>query len=129
MPVIANPLREAAERALSFEARREDVIAANVANASTPGYRAFDLVLADRLGDSAPLAPRATNALHLLQDDTLTASGGRLVRSDAPARLDGNNVSLDQEMLRMLENRMRYTAGLELLDRWTGLGAIAREVR
>ena len=53
----------------------------------------------------------------------------RLVRSSNPARLDGNNVSVDQELGKLLENRTMYEVGMELMDRWGSLKKIAREVR
>ena len=132
MGLIRDPLAEALERVTSFRDLRQSAISANIANASTPGYRAFDLVLRGALDDAGgarPLAPRRTDARHLVADGGLAALGVEVERSRAPARLDGNNVVLEQELLRLLSNRMHYLASVELMDRWKNLSAIARTLR
>jgi flagellar basal-body rod protein FlgB len=129
MELIPNPLKTALERVLGFHDARHEVIASNLANANTPGYTAFDLVLRERLGESGPLAPARSDARHLAESPELEAAGARRVASREPARLDGNNVYLEQEFTRLVDNRMRYQALVELLDRWNGLGSIARELR
>jgi len=111
MPLIDNPTLKLLEHVLGFRDQRHDVIAANIANANTPGYKPFDLVL-----DNA-LAPAGESAAH------------RAVRVGGAARLDGNSVSLDNEFVKLTENRMMYQAALELYDRWAGLNGIAREIR
>jgi flagellar basal-body rod protein FlgB len=111
MSLIPNPLTRLLEQVLLYQDERQRVISSNVANHNTPGYRAFDLELAHSL--ERPLAVRASN--------------GR--RSETEPRLDGNNVSLEDEFVKLMDNRMRYQALFELMDRWTGLMPIAREIR
>jgi len=111
MPLIENPTLKLLEHVLGFRDQRHDIIAANIANANTPGYRPFDLVL------DQTLAPAGESAAH------------RPVATGGPARLDGNSVSLDQEFVKLTENRMMYQAALELYDRWGALNGIAREIR
>ena len=117
MSLIPNPLSTVLEQVLAFQNGRHNAIASNIANANTPGYRSFDLVLS---GYGAGSAGNAT---------TLEAIGARLVRSDSPPRLDGNNVSLEDEFVKLMQNRMRYQATFELMDRWGALMPIAREIR
>ncbi len=74
---------------------RQRVIADNVANIQTPGFRAgrveFESTLAAALeGDDSPVIEPTTS------------------RSNAATRLDGNNVNLDDETVSMLETTMRY---------------------
>jgi len=128
MPLIEDSTSKLIEQVLGFRNLRHDVITANVANANTPGYKAFDLILQKRM-DGMALEPTRTNARHLTQEESPRLKGTRLVPSPAPARLDGNNVSLDQEFGKLLENRMLYEAGMELMDRWGSLKKVAREVR
>lgn len=111
MPLIEDPTSKLIEQVLVFRNLRHDVIASNIANANTPGYKAFDLVLQEQM------------------DETMPLDRSRLVRSREPARLDGNNVSVDQELQKLLENRTMYEVGMELMDRWGSLKKIAREVR
>ncbi len=129
MALIDNPTSDLLNRVLAYHDLKHGVISANVANASTPGYRAFDLVLREKLGSPKPLAPKRTHPLHIALNPKLDETGALLQRSKAPARLDGNNVSMEQEFLKLLENRALYQAGMELLDRWGGLGRMAREIR
>lgn len=74
---------------------RQRVIADNVANIQTPGFRAgrveFESALSAALEDGE--APVVESALS---------------RSNAPTRLDGNNVNLDDETIAALETTMRY---------------------
>jgi flagellar basal-body rod protein FlgB len=129
MNLIPNPLTRVLEQVLLYQDERQRVISSNVANYNTPGYRAFDLELARSLDRQEALAVRASDARHLSEDPRLDAIGARLVRSPAQPRLDGNNVSLEDEFVKLTDNRMRYQALFELMDRWTGLMPIAREIR
>ena len=74
---------------------RQRVIADNVANIQTPGFRAGRVDFESAL----------TTALEDGETPTVEAS---LARSTAPTRLDGNNVNLDDETVAMLETTMRY---------------------
>ena len=129
MALISNPLSDVLEQVLAFHNERQRLISSNIANANTPGYRAFDVVLRDRMSQSGSIAPRLSNSRHLAMDGGLERMGADIVRSDAPARLDGNNVSLEDEFVKLMDNRMRYQAIFELMDRWGGLTPIARELR
>jgi flagellar basal-body rod protein FlgB len=128
MPIIENPTQELLERALAFRDARHTLIASNIANSNTPGFSAFDAVLREQLDGSRPLQLQQTSPQHLGGDE-LDRAGAEMVRSRTPARLDGNNVSLDEELVKLLENRTMYQAGFELLDRWASLTAVARDVR
>ena len=64
-----------------------------------------------------------------MTSERLDQSGSRLQKSRAPAGLDGNNVSLEQEFLKLSENGMLYQVTFELMDKWGGLNPIARETR
>ena len=74
---------------------RQRVIADNVANIQTPGFRAgrvdFESTLVDALSNGESPVAEAT-----------------VSRSNAATRLDGNNVNLDEETVAMLETTMRY---------------------
>jgi flagellar basal-body rod protein FlgB len=74
---------------------RQRVIADNVANIQTPGFRAGRVEFESAL----------TNAL---DTGATPVSEPTLSRSNAATRLDGNNVNLDDETVGMLETTMRY---------------------
>ena len=85
----------ALQSALRGLSTRQRVIADNVANIQTPGFRAgrvdFETALNEALADGE--AP--------------TVEAVRSYSTD-PTRLDGNNVNLDTETVAMLETTMRY---------------------
>ena len=128
MGLIDNPLSSVLEKVLAHHSLRHDVIASNIANANTPGYTAFDLALRSRLDEAAPLLVRTSDSRHM-SSERLDESGSRLQKSRAPAGLDGNNVSLEQEFLKLSENGMLYQVTFELMDKWGGLNPIARDTR
>ena len=74
---------------------RQRVIADNVANIQTPGFRA------GRVDFESALTAA-------LEDGATPMSEPTLSRSTAAVRLDGNNVNLDDETVAMLETTMRY---------------------
>ena len=130
MPLIPNPTVKLLEYVLSYRNQRHDVIAANLANANTPGYRAFDLELDEAASTaSRRVEPLRTDPRHLGAPSTQESVGVQPVASEAPARLDGNNVSLEDELLKLLENRTLYQTAFELRDRIANLTSLAREIR
>ena len=129
MTLIPNPVSSLLEQVLLYQEERQRVISSNLANANTPGYRAFDLELARNLDGQSELAVRTSDTRHLSADARLEQANARLVRSGAEPRLDGNNVSLEDEFVKLMDNRMRYQALFELMDRWNGLTTTAREIR
>lgn len=78
--------------------QRQTVISQNVAQADTPGYRARDLPAFSELTKSRGTAPRATRAGHLIGADPPGTARAFEVR--APADLNGNTVSLEDEILK-----------------------------
>ena len=128
MPMIKDPLSALEKQALGFRNQRHDVIASNIANANTPGYKAFDIVLQERVEGIKPLQPLRTDPRHMAATAPKNPPGIQIQRSRDPARLDGNNVSLDKELVKMMENRVMYQVGMELMDRWGSLKRIAREM-
>ncbi len=129
MPLIEDPASKLLDQVLAFRNLRHDVIASNIANANTPGYKAFDVILRERVGAMKPIEPKRTHPRHMTQSESASPGGLRFERSREPARLDGNNVSLDLELGKLMENRVMYEVGMELMDRWGSLKTIAREVR
>ena len=118
------------EQVLGFVNRRQDLISSNIANANTPGYTAFDIVLKGSMDSAASLQPRTSSPRHMTLESSGSApTGARLERSSEPARLDGNNVNLDDELRKLLENRIMYQVAMELKDRWGKLKPVARGVR
>lgn len=110
-------LLEFYSEALAARARRQQLLASNIANADTPGYRARDL-------DFAALLRDQSNGMTLAR----TRAGHRAVamrprepefvvyRVPLQSALDGNTVELDFERAQFSDNALRYEAGLVALN-------------
>lgn len=99
------------QKGLDLLAARNGVTAANIANAETPGYRArsvdFEDSLMAAMGKRTGMAE--TNPGHMPNAMKGIYGVKPVVRtSTAPARFDGNNVNLDEEMGVTAESAMRY---------------------
>ncbi len=116
---------------------RNAILASNIANAETPGYKARDLVFEDQLrealnikeGDDLKL--HRTHPRHLPQNPSLGDVDGRVVYSKTGvARFDGNTVDIDREMTKLSENALLYNAAVQMLIKKIDILKTAlREVR
>jgi len=103
------------ERELNITTQRNALIASNVANVDTPGYKSQDLAFAQVLdGETDRLALRRTDPRHLPAEEGMGA-GNEVVESTAPARADGNNVDIEDEMIKLSQNTMDYNISVQLL--------------
>ncbi|MEB2344405.1 MAG: flagellar basal body rod protein FlgB [Deltaproteobacteria bacterium] len=110
----------AVEDAMRFRVARQAVLAANVANADTPGYRSAEVTFADALARGA--APRRTQAGHLGGD---AASGWRITAQGGAPRPDGNDVDVDRELVALSRNAGAFREQAEVLSRLFALRQIA----
>jgi flagellar basal-body rod protein FlgB len=100
------------ESALLFRARRMDVLAANLANADTPQYKARDMEFASVLdGVGADARLRVTNPRHIASNP-IDNSAALEYRIPHQPSLDGNTVEADLELARYAENAVSYQASL-----------------
>jgi len=114
-PSVA-PLFDTVDRlgsAMTFHRERHTVLAGNLANLDTPGYRPLDL---ERTPDTSAGELTRTDPAHL--DASGTAGevrafddGGTLVSPD------GNAVSLERELAKVDANRVRYGTSADLVSR------------
>lgn len=102
--------------ALDFHRERHSVLAGNVANVDTPGYRPIDLERGSPLLSQAGSMAR-TNDRHF----NLAEAGAGATRTfdDASASVaaDDNAVSVDRELAKLDANRVRYTTSADLASR------------
>jgi flagellar basal-body rod protein FlgB len=99
--------------AMSYHRERHSVLAGNVGNMETPGYRPADLKRTTDAGASGGLA--VTSAGHIASSSTDSA----LVFDDGGALQgpDGNAVALERELAKIDANRVRYNTSAELVSR------------
>ena len=87
---VLQPIAGQLERYMDLLSARQKLVASNVANADTPGYRTQDIDFQSEFLNATGGAPHATAV------------------TDLPVRNDGNNVSLDREGRLLAENAMRF---------------------
>jgi len=112
----------ALQKSLDLRQQKQQVIAANIANADTPGYAARKLNFEEDLRqaiNSPALAGRKTNAKHLpVGPSGISRVQGTMTQvHDHNPLGDGNTVSVDDEMLDLAENQLLYEAGVQILKR------------
>lgn len=110
-----------AESLISHGARRQRLIATNVANADTPKYRSQDLKDFSSSYDSAPATGlRMTDARHV-SGAGWGMGAGRVYRTDSEVSPNGNNVSIEDEMFRMTSARREFDLALTVTKSSLGL--------
>jgi len=109
--------------ALKLQSKRMEVIADNLANSDTPGYKARDIDFRAAManaggagGASAPVKLAATNPGHLGTDPTAEANASLKYRVPLAPALDGNTVDAQQEQAAFADNTVRYQATLTFLS-------------
>jgi flagellar basal-body rod protein FlgB len=85
------------ERYMDLLSTRQKLVASNIANADTPGYRTQDLDFQGEFASAAGLTPEVVQVVGL------------------PVKNDGNNVSLDREARLLAENAMRFQVASSLM--------------
>jgi flagellar basal-body rod protein FlgB len=125
------------QRSLDLRGARQRVIASNLANEETPGYRASELTFMDQLQSAhkgrLPVVMAATQSRHfgVHGSQGVQAVTGKLSEvhaGDLP--LDANSVNLELEMAKLSENAMQYNAAATILaKKFQGLLSAIREGR
>jgi len=110
-------------QALNLREKRGEILAANLANADTPNFKARDLDFQSILKKTLPASP----ALERTQDQHFSPEqlflGGKLMyRNPNQVSLDGNTVETHIEQAKYAENAVQYQASLQFLsNRFTEL--------
>ncbi len=111
-----DPLLGIHARALSTWARRNEVLAANIANADTPDYKARDLDFRAELTRARESSVRLVRT-HAGHQSAGARDGGSelLYRIPHQPALDGNTVEADVEQGKFAENALHYQASLRFV--------------
>lgn len=123
MDFMGIPLFNVMKAKMNYISERQSVLAQNIANADTPDYQAKDIAEPDfkaiamrASGGSAQKLPMAvTDSKHLAGSGK---SGSGLAASKRPSTFElnpnGNNVVIEEEMMRISENQAEYQKVLSL---------------
>ena len=120
MPVSFDKVFGVHDDALLLFERRTQLLAENIANADTPGYKArdidFDQVLQNAQGNSGDARLKTTHQGHIsLQQQQF--SGDIQFRQVEQSSADGNTVDTQKEKAAFAENSIRYQTTLNFLTR------------
>lgn len=106
------------ERALLLRSQRAEVLASNLANADTPGYKArdfdFKAMLANEVDNSSRM--RTTDNGHIQTEEGMVPPSQLLYRTPMQPSLDGNTVDTEQEHAAFSANALEYQASLTFVN-------------
>lgn len=115
MPINLDTYLGVHTRALQLEARRTELLAANLANADTPGFKARDIDFKKALAAAAVPGVTTSQGSGLgVAADSL--EGVTEYRVPMAPSLDGGTVDVQLEQAAFAENNVRYQATLTLLN-------------
>jgi flagellar basal-body rod protein FlgB len=106
-----NPMFPALEDLLSWTSKRQQALAANIANLDTPGYRAKDYKFEEALS-TIDLA--STSSKHISPVDD--SSRSRLYEEDTNVKPNGNSVDIEREMSALTKNGLEYITLVQYLN-------------
>ncbi|WP_269716234.1 flagellar basal body protein [Caulobacter sp. NIBR2454] len=120
---------------LGYLGQRERVISENVANADTPGYTPRDLrtftfnVALGADGVRPAVTPVQTQGAHMMGKASQRIAPERRPQKqrDTVTTLDGNSVSLEDQMLKMADAKMNYDAAIGFYQKSLGLLRMAAQ--
>ncbi|NOT11309.1 MAG: flagellar basal body rod protein FlgB [Methylococcaceae bacterium] len=105
-------------QALILREKRSEILAANLANADTPNYKARDLDFASVLKQSLPsnTIMERTAAGHMVPPHEQLLGSQLMYRNPNQVSLDGNTVESQIEQAKYAENAVQYQASLQFIN-------------
>ncbi len=125
MEIGSSRSEQVLQAALSGLAARQRAISDNVANIDTPGFKAsrveFEEALKSAMGreDGRPrvlMLTKVENGLPSAPGDPADLKAQAFISNDTSRRLYGNNVDIDQEMVKLAETNLTYNALAQLTN-------------
>lgn len=107
------------EQAVKLRSQRSELLASNLANADTPGFKARDFdfgkVLQGQMVQGSDLS--TTNSRHISTAPKGAVPTGEMAyRVPLQPAIDGNTVDVEQEQMAFSRNAMEFQASLEFLN-------------
>lgn len=125
------PIMQMMTKKMSWLSRRTEIIAQNVANADTPGFKARDLKpvnfreMVDREAGPRNAGPRLTNARHLTGTRATLSFDTERAPDRFETSINGNDVSLEQQLTRLGQTQLSYQATTNLYRKHLDMFRIA----
>ncbi len=126
MQINEIPLFSVLKSKMSWLQARQSVLAENVANADTPGFRANSIVafeLPDSTGVAGPgrLTPVSTNSAHMAGFADTASQWGTDDDDTFEVEPSGNSVVIEEEMMKVAETQIDYQMAAGLYARSIGI--------
>ncbi|MBK9795200.1 MAG: flagellar basal body rod protein FlgB [Holophagaceae bacterium] len=108
-----NHMIQAMDQSLTLASRRQTLIASNLANLDTPGYRTRDFSFEEALKSAfsrqiSPSNLSASHPMHLQGSSSLSLPPSTDTLRPNAERNDGNDVSLDRENMLLSRTQGKY---------------------
>src|SRR6056297_2912066 len=115
MKIVSNKDVGILKKAMDVAALRQKLMANNIANVNTSGYKAqkvsFEEAMKSASGSQGGLALEKTDKGHIVNGGSMESARPIIVRDEsASQKLDGNNVDIESEMVDMAANQLLYNA-------------------
>lgn len=111
------------QTALGLRQQRQEVLAANIANADTPNYKARDFefgkALQEAMGDRMRLPDTQlalTSSRHIPGKASTPGPSELLYRQPLQPSMDGNTVDMNVERVQFADNTLRYQSSLQVVS-------------
>ncbi|MEW6771506.1 MAG: flagellar basal body rod protein FlgB [Bacillota bacterium] len=119
MSIFNDPVKNGLTKTLDATALRQRVIADNIANADTPGFKKSVVRFEDALrralkGDNLPL--RTTDPRHIGADPFASVTPRVEQVKTTTLRTDGNNVDVEEEMINLVTSNLTYQAAVRFVS-------------
>ncbi len=117
-----NNVLDLAARQASWLVTRENLVAQNVANANTPGYRTTDLSPFEAAIQTASLPLTTTSPMHIsIGESEFQPAPDEVATTKSDTFLSGNNVSLESEMMKGGEINRSYSLNTAVVKAFNGM--------
>jgi len=122
MGLMNMPVFTALTDKMRWHQTRQGLLAENVANAETPGFRGRDLAqydFADMTSgfSSATVTTSATQPMHFAVSSSESSPYGAQRMANFEITPEGNGVSLEDEMMKVTTNMMDYQAAIGIYQK------------
>jgi flagellar basal-body rod protein FlgB len=130
MNYLSLPMFQVMKAKMAYHSQRQAVLAQNVANADTPGYRAMDVQKPDfaKMASQMGVGPNPNLRMAITDSKHIALSGGVSGAFKASERNDtyelnptGNNVSIEEEMMKVAQNQQEYQKAVSLYSKTVDL--------
>ncbi len=110
------------KKSLDFHSQRHLLVSSNISNLDTPGYLAKDLdfksQLKEVMGQNGEISMKKTHRMHMgIGSNEINSISANPFEISYPVKNNGNNVNIDNEMMKLAENQIAYNAAIQLMSK------------